>query len=176
MSTLEKKLLPIKMILSDVDGVMTDGGIIYQANGDEIKQFHSHDGLGVRLWQKAGYQFGIISARSSQIVRLRADELEISLVRQGVRDKWEAVEKIMKTHSLTAEEICFIGDDLPDLPVILRIGFGATVADAVEEVRNAADWTSRFPGGQGAIRDLVETILKAQNNWNSVIQSYTLFM
>jgi len=162
----------IKLILSDVDGVLTDGGIIYDSQGNEIKKFNVRDGFGIRLWQKAGYEFGLVTGRSSHIVRLRANELGLSILRQGVRDKLEVVMSIAESRHLTLEEICFIGDDFPDLPVIRHVGLGVTVADAPEEIRQQARLVTSQQGGHGAVRELIETVLKAQNLWESSLQTY----
>jgi YrbI family 3-deoxy-D-manno-octulosonate 8-phosphate phosphatase len=162
----------IQLILSDVDGVLTSGGIIFNNQGVELKQFHIRDGLGIRLWQRAGYKFGLITGRSSQIVKLRAAELGIDIVRQGFEQKWPATEEIVQSLGLSLEQVCFIGDDLPDLPVIRRVGLGVAVADAAAEVRAAAHLVTVKPGGQGAVRELIETILKAQDRWGDVVEKY----
>lgn len=172
MTPLEKLCKPIRMILSDVDGVLTDGGITYLATGEEIKRFDCRDGFGIKIWQKMDRQFGLISGRSSQIVRRRADELGITLVRQGVHNKKEIVESIMKNTGILPEEICFIGDDFPDLPAMLCVGMSATVLDAPEEIRQKADWVSTVSGGHGAVRALIETIMKQQQCWTTAIQNY----
>lgn len=162
----------IQLILSDVDGVLTSGGIAFDNQGVELKQFHIRDGLGIRLWQRAGYRFGLITGRSSQIVKLRAAELGIEIVRQGFEQKWHATEEIVQSLGLSLEQVCFIGDDLPDLPVIRRVGLGVAVADAAAEVRAAAHLVTVKPGGQGAVRELIETILKAQDRWGDVVEKY----
>jgi 3-deoxy-D-manno-octulosonate 8-phosphate phosphatase (KDO 8-P phosphatase) len=161
-----------RLILSDVDGVLTSGGIIFNNQGVELKQFHIRDGLGIRLWQRTGYKFGLITGRSSQIVKLRAAELGIDIVRQGFEQKWPATEEIVQSLGLSLEQVCFIGDDLPDLPVIRRVGLGVAVADAAAEVRAAAHLVTVKPGGQGAVRELIETILKAQDRWGDVVEKY----
>jgi 3-deoxy-D-manno-octulosonate 8-phosphate phosphatase (KDO 8-P phosphatase) len=162
----------IQLILSDVDGVLTSGGIVFDNQGVELKQFHIRDGLGIRLWQRAGYKFGLITGRSSQIVKLRAAELGIEIVRQGFEQKWVATEEIIQSIGLSPEQVCFIGDDLPDLPVIRRVGLGVAVSDAAAEVRAAAHLVTVRPGGQGAVRELIETILKAQDRWGDVVEKY----
>ncbi|MDO5581120.1 MAG: HAD hydrolase family protein [Planctomycetia bacterium] len=172
MNDIEKKCQPIRAILSDVDGVLTEGSLFFIPSGEEIKCFNIRDELGIRLWQKAGHQFGLISGRSSHLVQFHADDLGLAFVRQGVRDKRKMLEKIMESASLTPEEVCFIGDDFPDLSAMKRAGIGATVADAPEEIRKEADWISTKQGGKGAVRELIEMILKAQNCWNTVIQNY----
>jgi len=162
----------IELILSDVDGVLTDGGIWYDNQGVELKGFHIRDGLGIKLWQRAGFRFGVLTARTSHIVKLRTGELGIDIVRQGFEDKLPVAEEIARTCGLTPEQVCYIGDDLTDLPVIRFAGLGAAVADAVSEVRAAAAVVTTLPGGRGAVRELIETILKAKGRWEDAIQRY----
>lgn len=162
----------IELILSDVDGVLTDGGIMYDNQGIEHKQFHIRDGLGIKLWQRAGFKFGVLTARTSHIVKLRAMELGIEIVRQGFEQKLPALREIVKQHGLGMEQCCYIGDDLTDLPCIRNVGLGVAVADAAEEVRAAAGHITRLAGGRGAVRELVETILKAKGRWDETIQVY----
>ncbi len=162
----------IKMILSDVDGVMTDGGLIFDNQGVESKQFQTRDGMGIRIWRRAGNQFGIITARSSQIVRVRSAELGIDIVRQGIEDKLPIGFQIISEAGLTPEQVCYVGDDLPDLALIDAVGLGVAVADAAEEVRRTANYTTSVPGGRGTIREVVELILKNQNRWDDLIRKY----
>ncbi|MEX2016261.1 MAG: HAD hydrolase family protein [Candidatus Hydrogenedentales bacterium] len=159
-------------MLSDVDGVLTDGGVIYNNQGIEIKEFNIRDGLGIKLWQRVGHRFGIVTGRASHIVKLRAAELAIDLVRQGVEDKWPVVQQMLTDLKLAPEQAAFVGDDLPDLPVIGRVGLGVAVADAVEELRRAAHYTTQLPGGRGAVRETIEVILKAQGRWPALLQRY----
>src|SRR4029078_10907850 len=144
----------VELILSDVDGVLTDGGIWDDNQGIELKGFHIRDGLGIKLWQRAGFRFGILPARTSHIVKLRAGELGIEIVRQGFEDKLPAAEEIIRECSLTPQQVCYIGDDLTDLPVIRAVGLGVAVADAAAEVRSSAVLTTQLPGGRGAGREL----------------------
>ena len=160
---------PIKMILSDVDGVLTDGSIIIDNAGVESKAFHVRDGLGIKLWQNSGFQFGILTARNSQVVKLRAAELGIQIVRQGFSEKLPAAKSIFEQVGVQAEEVCYIGDDLPDLPVLQHVGLPVTVADAVSEVRQATTWQLQSLGGKGAIRELVERLMKAKGCWEHAI-------
>jgi 3-deoxy-D-manno-octulosonate 8-phosphate phosphatase (KDO 8-P phosphatase) len=162
----------VELILSDVDGVLTDGGIWYNNQGVELKAFHIRDGLGIKLWQRAGFRFGVLTARTSHIVKLRAGELGIDIVRQGFEDKLPAAQEIIRDCRLTPEQVCYIGDDLTDLPVIRAVGLGAAVADAAAEVRAAAVYTTQLSGGRGAVRELIETILKAKSRWDDAIQRY----
>ncbi|HTN75308.1 MAG TPA: HAD hydrolase family protein [Pirellulaceae bacterium] len=162
----------IELILSDVDGVLTDGGIMYDNQGIESKKFHIRDGLGIKLWQRGGYQFGILTARTSHIVKLRAAELGVSIVRQGFEDKWPAALDVIRELKLTPEQTCFIGDDLTDLPVIRQVGLGVAVADAAAEVKAAAHHVTTLAGGQGAVRELIERLLKSKQRWDDLLQKY----
>lgn len=162
----------IEMILSDVDGVLTDGGIIYDNQGIEAKQFHIHDGLGIKLWRRAGYQFGILTARSSHVVKVRAAELDIELVRQGFENKLPTALEMIEQSGLERHQICYIGDDLTDLPVIRTVGLGVAVADASSEVRDAADHVTKLRGGRGAVREVIELILKAKQQWEDLLRHY----
>jgi YrbI family 3-deoxy-D-manno-octulosonate 8-phosphate phosphatase len=162
----------VELILSDVDGVLTDGTIWYDNQGVELKGFHIRDGLGIKLWQRAGFRFGVLTARTSHIVKLRAGELGIDIVRQGFEDKLPAAQEIIRDCKLKPEQVCYIGDDLTDLPVIRSVGLGAAVADAATEVRSAAAYVTQLPGGKGAVRELIETILKAKSRWDDAVQRY----
>ena len=169
---LDTKAQSVELILSDVDGVLTDGGIVFDNQGIETKTFHIRDGLGIKLWQRAGFHFGILTARTSHIVRLRAAELGVQIVRQGFEDKLPAAQEIMRQLELEPTQVCYIGDDLTDLPVMHHVGLGVAVADAAEEVRRGADHVTRTPGGRGAIRELVETLLKSKKRWEDLIRKY----
>ena len=162
----------IELILSDVDGVLTDGGIWYDNQGVELKAFHIRDGLGIKLWQRAGFKFGLLTARTSHIVKLRALELGIDLVRQGFENKLPAALDILTELHLEPDQVCYIGDDLTDLPVIRHVGLGVAVADAVSEVRSAATYITKASGGRGAVRELIELVLKGKNRWEDVVQKY----
>ena len=170
---IEKRMQSIELILSDVDGVMTDGGITYDNRGVETKTFHVRDGMAIKLWQRTGHRFGVITARSSHIVKLRMDELGVEVVRQGSTDKLAAAKEIMDDFGLELQQVCYIGDDLTDLGLLSSVGLAASVADGAEEVRKAAHWVSQTSGGKGAIRELVETILQSQNRWQELIKSMT---
>ena len=156
---------PIRLILSDVDGVLTDGSIIWDNQGIESKVFYVRDGLAIKLWQKAGFSFGILTSRNSQIVKLRAAELGIEIVRQGFAEKLPIAREILKAAKFDPEEVCYIGDDLPDLAVMYEVGLPVAVADAVAEVRQAATWVTSAPGGRGAVRELIERLLKGKGRW-----------
>ena len=163
----------IQLLLSDVDGILTDGAITFDNNGVESKSFHVRDGMAIKLWQKAGHAFGVITARQSKIVEHRMSELGVELVCQGSQDKITNAEQILADLSLSFENVGYIGDDLTDLALLKRCGFAATVADGVPEVKQAVDYVTQAPGGTGAIRELIEMILKRQGRWEQTIQSYT---
>jgi YrbI family 3-deoxy-D-manno-octulosonate 8-phosphate phosphatase len=162
----------IELILSDVDGVMTDGRIRLADDGRQLMVFHIRDGMGIRLWREAGGRFGILTARNLEAVRRRAADLSLDVVRQGIDDKLPAVDEIAAELNVTREQICYIGDDLLDWKCIEAVGLGIAVADAVEEVRRAARYTTSVRGGDGAIREVVELILKNTGRWDDVLRRY----
>ena len=170
---LSQKCQAIELILSDVDGVLTDGGLIYDNQGIETKRFHVRDGFGVRLWQRAGGRFGLVTSRSSHLVKMRAAELDITVIRQGSQDKLAAVKELLQELQVAPERVCYIGDDLPDLSAVQYVGVGVAVADACPELQAAADYVTQRPGGQGAARETVEMILKAQRRWDDLIRTYS---
>ena len=170
---LEQRCQEIELVLADVDGVLTAGQIVFNNQGIEAKQFHIRDGLGIKLWQRAGYRFGLITGRSSHIVKIRAGELGIEIVRQTAEDKLPVALEILQQLGLQPNQTCYIGDDLPDLPVMRAVGLGVAVADACAEVRQAAHHVTQLRGGEGAVRETIEVILKAQRRWNDLIQKYT---
>lgn len=169
---LDARCKQIELILADVDGVLTDGGVVYDNQGIEIKKFFIRDGLGIKLWQRAGFQFGIVTARNSHIVKVRAAELGVELLRQGFEEKLRVVQEISEQLETEFDKICFIGDDLPDLATIRMMGLGVAVADAVPEVRAAAHYTTKASGGSGAVREVTELILKAQGRWDDIVRRY----
>jgi 3-deoxy-D-manno-octulosonate 8-phosphate phosphatase (KDO 8-P phosphatase) len=156
---------PIKCILSDVDGVLTDGRIIYDNTGTEIKRFHVRDGLGIKLWMRSGFQFGILTARNSNVVRIRADELGIKYVRQGFENKLPAALEMLEAMGCDLSSTCYIGDDLPDIAVMRRVALAVTPADGCTDAQHAAHWTLKHSGGDGAIRELTERLLRAKLRW-----------
>lgn len=169
---LSKKCERIQLVLTDVDGVLTDGRVIFDNQGVESKQFNIRDGQGIRLWQQSGGKLGIVTGRSSQVVKLRAAELDIDLVRQGVKEKLPVVRAICEELELSLEQVCYLGDDLPDWAVIKHVGLGVAVGDAAEELKQDADYLTSLPGGHGAMREVVELLLKNTNRWDSVLRKY----
>ncbi|MEN1678113.1 MAG: HAD hydrolase family protein [Planctomycetota bacterium] len=162
----------IKLLLSDVDGVMTDGSVAYDANGVETKTFNIRDGLGIKLWQRTGFEFGIVTGRDSAIVAQRSAELGIGIVVQGAGVKMPVVERIAGEQGVTLDEIAYVGDDLPDLPVIRAVGCGAAVADAAAEVKAGADIVLETPGGRGAVREFIEKLLREAGKWDALIKTF----
>jgi 3-deoxy-D-manno-octulosonate 8-phosphate phosphatase (KDO 8-P phosphatase) len=155
----------ITCIVSDVDGVMTDGKIVYDSAGVEIKSFHVRDGLGIKLWMRSGFGFGILTARTSDVVVRRSEELGVDHVVQGSGDKLAASKSLFDAIGCAAEQVCYIGDDLPDLRVMKSVGLAVAPADAVVEVREGAHWILRGRGGEGVVRELVERLLRAKHRW-----------
>lgn len=168
----EKSLERVRLLLLDVDGVLTDGRVLYSDRGEELKAFHTQDGLGLRLLQRAGLQLGLITGRISEAVRRRARELDIDLVYEGVKDKAVLLEEISGKTGISLAEMAFVGDDLVDLPPMIRVGVAIAVANAVEEVKAAAAIVTRSRGGHGAVREVVETILKAQGRWEATLRMF----
>ncbi|MBM3998583.1 MAG: phenylphosphate carboxylase subunit delta [Planctomycetes bacterium] len=166
---LDAQCRDIELILSDVDGVLTDGGIVFDNQGIESKKFHVRDGFGIQVWRRAGFRFGILTARNSHIVKVRANELGIDIVRQGSEDKTAKALEIVAECGLTPEQTCYIGDDLPDLAIVKRVGLGIAVADAAKELRDQADYVTVLPGGQGAVREVIEMLLRAKRLWDDLV-------
>ena len=162
----------IKLIIIDVDGVLTDGGIYIGAEGELYKPFFCRDGLGITLAHKAGIKTAIITGRNSKQVAFRAGELHISEVFQGKLDKRTAYQELKEKLGLCDEEIGYVGDDLIDLPILLHVGLPMAVSDAVAEVRQEALLTASYPGGRGAVRELIEFILKAQGKWQALMKDF----
>ncbi|MBU0730053.1 MAG: HAD-IIIA family hydrolase [Proteobacteria bacterium] len=163
----------IKLLLLDVDGVLTDGTITYTHGGDEIKSFHTRDGLGLRLLQEAGVEVGIITARTSEAVTRRARDLSLKYVFQGSRNKIEAYDTIISELKVKPEEIAYMGDDWLDLPILTRVGFAITVADGAAEVRNVAHFITSSPGGKGAVREVCDLIIEAKDMTQTLLEKYT---
>jgi 3-deoxy-D-manno-octulosonate 8-phosphate phosphatase (KDO 8-P phosphatase) len=162
----------IRLILFDVDGVLTDGTLLLHADGTESKRYDIKDGTGIVLAQRAGLRVGFLSARVSAATQQRAAQLGVTLVHQGIASKLETYEQIADELLLDDEDIAYMGDDIVDLAVLARVGFAAVPADAVPEARARAHWVSDRPGGRGAARQLVEVILQAQQLWEPLLLEY----
>ena len=162
----------IKLLLMDCDGVLTDARIWLFENGEEQKGFHTRDGLGIALLHRAGLKSGIISGRTSSAVQRRAEALGMSFVVQGVADKLQAFAETIAQAGVSDEEVAFIGDDLTDIPLMVRSGLGVAVADATPEARERAHYVTKLAGGYGAVREVIELILKAQGRWDDLIADF----
>ncbi len=159
----------IKAILFDVDGVLTDGGIIYDNHGMEFKRFNVKDGQIIKYLKKYGILTGVITGRASEVVKNRCNELKIDIHYHGISQKRITFENILKEQSLQAHEVAYIGDDINDLPVLSRCGLSATPADGHVTVQEYVDWVLKTPGGHGALRELADLVLKAQGHYDKII-------
>ncbi|BEU88501.1 HAD-IIIA family hydrolase [Selenomonas sp. TAMA-11512] len=171
-TSLYTRAAKVRMVILDVDGVLTDGGIYIAASGELYKPFNVRDGLGIRLWEKAGGRTAIITGRSSEIMAFRAKELEIQDVYMGSLDKRAAYDELKEKCQLQDAEIAYIGDDLIDMPIMVQTGFPVAVGDAVDEVKAIAALVTKSTGGHGAVRETLELILRAQGKWNSIVESF----
>jgi len=165
-------LADIQMLVLDVDGVLTDGTLVINEDGGESKFFCSLDGHGIRMWQRAGLKVAFLSGRQSASVRHRAEQLEVEYVFQNCLDKLDALKKFLEQIGLSADKVVYVGDDLPDLPVMRYVGFGAAVANAVDEVKRYADYVTLRKGGDGAVREVIEYILKSTGRWDELMKKY----
>ena len=171
---LRDKLKKIKLLLLDVDGVLTDERIIIDNQKIESKFFNVKDGHGIKLLQRAGYEVGIITGRKSEVVKIRANELGINMVFQRSLNKLESLNEIVKIRNLRYEEIAYCGDDIVDLPVLSKVGVAFTVKNGVEECKKIADYITEKESGKGAVREIVEVILKLTGKWNNVFKKYKI--
>jgi 3-deoxy-D-manno-octulosonate 8-phosphate phosphatase (KDO 8-P phosphatase) len=172
LTSIERRASRIKLLLMDCDGVLTDGRLWLTDDGDEQKSFNTHDGLGLRLFHRAGLKSGIITGRSSRAVTRRAQELGVEFVCQGNPDKTAAFEQLLQQAGVDENEVAFVGDDLPDIPIMNRAELAVAVADAVEETRSVAHYVTRANGGRGAVREVIEIILKSQGRWHDLVEDY----
>jgi 3-deoxy-D-manno-octulosonate 8-phosphate phosphatase (KDO 8-P phosphatase) len=166
------KLKKIKILILDVDGVLTDGLIIMDDSGREIKHFDVRDGHGLKIIQRYGIKVILLTGRQSEVVKHRARDLGIKEVHQKVFNKKEVLGKILQKHSLEAGEVAFIGDDIIDIPVLRAVGFSAAVADALDVVKKSVDYVTRYNGGRGAVREVCELIMQAQGHWGEIAAKY----
>ncbi|MFN4319614.1 MAG: KdsC family phosphatase [Aquificaceae bacterium] len=169
---LKEKALKIRLLVLDVDGVLTDGRLYYTSKGEEIKVFNVKDGFGIKMAQMAGIKVGVISGRESQALRKRLEELGIEEAYLGFNEKLPVLEDMLKRLYLSFEEVAFIGDDYVDLPILKRVGFPMVVCDAPEELRSYALYTTKARGGEGAVREAIEFLLKLREQWEEVIKRY----
>ncbi len=169
-----EKLKKIKILLLDVDGVLTDGRIIYDSKGRDSKFFDVHDGLGVYLLRKAGIKTILITAKSSRTILPRARDMRVEEVFADVSPKTKALDKIIKKYKVMPEELCFVGDDLVDLCLMKRVGFSVAVFNACQDIKKAAAYITIRHGGRGAVREVCELILKAQGKWPDTLAYYDI--
>jgi len=169
---LTAKAAKIKLLLFDVDGVMTDGAVVLHGDGTESKRFHIRDGIAMVWAQRAGLRVGLLSARQSPSTSQRAAQLGITLVHQGVASKIDTYDQIVGDMVLTDDEVAYMGDDIVDLAVLGRVGLAAAPADATTEARARANFVSARAGGSGAVRELIELVLRAQGLWDSIVAAY----
>jgi len=173
-ATIEAKARSVRLLLFDVDGVLTDGKVLIHPDGSESKQFAIKDGIAIVAAERSGLLTGVLSGRLSAATLHRARQLGMSIVHENVATKIETYEQILETHGLCDEEVAYMGDDLLDLPVLLRAGLSAAPADAAAEVRERVNWISQARGGEGAARDLIELVLRAQQKWDAVVEDYVV--
>ncbi len=171
---LRERLKKIKLLILDVDGVLTDGRIIFDSNGIESKFFNVKDGHGLKLLKRAGIDTGIITGRESKVVEIRANELGIDLVIQKSHNKLESLHKIMEIKNLNYDEIAYCGDDIVDIPVMKRVGASFSVKNAVEECKKIADFVTERESGKGAVREIAEIILRLTGKWDEIFKRYTI--
>jgi 3-deoxy-D-manno-octulosonate 8-phosphate phosphatase (KDO 8-P phosphatase) len=169
---LRERCAAIEVLVLDVDGVLTDGRIIYDDRGVEQKMFHVRDGSGIKIWQLAGKHAAIVTGRSSRVVEIRAAELGIQPVWQGAADKLAAYRQILASGPWRPGQACCIGDDIPDLPLLSHCGLAVAVADACPEVQAAAHYVTRTAGGRGAVREAIELILQCQGRWQPIVDRF----
>jgi len=166
------KIKKVKVMLLDVDGVLTDGRIVYDSNGRDLKFFDVLDGLGVYLLKRSGIPTVLITARSSRTIKHRAKDMRVDMVLADISPKTSVLEKILAKYKVGKDELCFVGDDLVDLGLMKQVGFGAAVCNACAEIKAAADYTTVKKGGRGAVREIVEMILKTQGKWDDLVRAY----
>ena len=171
---MKDRLSDIRLLLLDVDGVMTDGGIIYDVNGVETKVFNVKDGHGIKMLQRHGIEVGIITGRNSPVVDVRAKELGIELLYQGSLKKIDSYLDVKRRTGLKDSQIAYVGDDVIDVPVMRRVAFAAAPADGLIEARNAAHYVTSLAGGRGAVREVCDLILKGRGLWDDVAARYEL--
>ncbi len=169
---LTQKLRDIRLLVCDVDGVLSDGKVFYSANGDEIKNFNIKDGLGIKLLQKLGIEVAIITGRDSPMVARRAQELGVSKLYQGKRNKIASFEELLSELALCDAQVAYAGDDLPDLPLLKRCGIAIAPADAAPQIRQIADIVTQQKGGEGCVREFVDLLIDSRDAWSTVLADF----
>lgn len=173
LNEIHAKAATIKLLLLDVDGVLTDGKLYFSNEGQEMKAFNTLDGHGIKQLRRSGVEVGIITGRTSQLVEKRASDLGVTLLRQGREDKFQALEELLQEFPCELEEIAFMGDDYPDLSVMCRVGLALTVHNAHPSVVERAHWQSSIRGGEGAVREACDLIMHAQGTFEAALNQYT---
>ncbi len=168
----EANLTGIEMLVLDVDGVMTDGTVTINSDASETKSFSALDGHGIRMWQRAGLKLAFLSGRTSKPTEVRAKQLDVEYVLQECHDKLDSLKKLLEQTGLSPDKVAYIGDDLPDLPAVRYVAFGVAVANAVDQLKQHADYVTTRPGGKGAVREVIEYILKSTGRWQQLVKSY----
>jgi 3-deoxy-D-manno-octulosonate 8-phosphate phosphatase (KDO 8-P phosphatase) len=172
LATIEARARSLKLLLFDVDGVLTDGSVHMHGDGSEMKSFYIRDGVAMVWAQRAGLTVGLLSGRQSEATARRAAELGISIVIQGQNDKRASYTHVLGSLQLRDDQVAFMGDDLLDLPVLARVGLSAAPGDAAPEVRGRVHWISQHPGGRGAVREFLEVVLRARGQWDGLVRSF----
>ena len=162
----------IRLLVMDVDGVLTDGRMVLSDRGDELKMFHTHDGIGLALAHRAGLKTALVTGETSPIAKARGEKLGVGTVVLGARRKGDVVDTLLAEHGMSPDALAYIGDDLLDLPALQRAGLAVTVADAVADVKRIAHVVTKAPGGHGAVRECVELLLRAQGVWDTVYRAF----
>jgi 3-deoxy-D-manno-octulosonate 8-phosphate phosphatase (KDO 8-P phosphatase) len=170
----EARAQKIKLLIFDVDGVLTSGQLLFGPAGEVMKIFHTQDGLGISIAHRAGIKTAIITGRESEMVRRRGAELAIGDVFQGAKDKVRVLDEIIAKYGLSLEEVGYVGDDLIDLAVMTKVGLACAVGNGVPEVKQVAHYVTSRQGGAGAVREVIEFVLKTQNKWDSIVAEYSL--
>jgi len=171
--TLQQRCQRIRLLVLDVDGVLTEGGVTHGSGGLEVKTFHVRDGSGLNYWKQSGRRSAVITGRNSPVVEVRAREVGIEFVYQGASDKLPVYRDLLEQIGLLPEAVCYVGDDLADLPQLRHSGLAVAVADACPEVRIAAHHVTRTRGGKGAVREVIELILRCQGEWQPLVERLT---
>ncbi len=168
----DERAKKIKLLVMDVDGVLTDGRVIYANSGDELKFFDVTDGMGLSLWSRAGLKSAILTARKSKVVSKRSKVIHIDRIYQNAVRKLEVFERILSDFKVSPEEICYIGDDVIDIPVLKRVGFAVCVPNSVPVVKDVVHYITKKEGGRGAVREVIDMILKTQGKWSELMKRY----
>ncbi len=173
MERLEERIRKVRVVIFDVDGVLTDGSIIYDDEGRELKVFNVKDGHGIKLLKRCGIECAIMTSRKSPVVEKRAEELGIEMVIQGAKDKLAAYREFRDATGYEDEEIAYMGDDLVDMPVMKRVGFAIGVCDGMREIKEMAHYVTENRGGRGAVREVAELVIKTKGLWDDLMKRYT---